>query len=100
MSSPAESTYDTLTAKEVEVKTFPENRLTSEAVSAERGLFARSSARAFDNDSLAEHYAPIVNHEGAHRYDPNFEWDPKEEKKVVRKVRLPVPTSSAHLSLD
>lgn len=90
MSSLAESTYDTFTAKDVEVKTLAENKLAPDAVSAERGLFARSNARAFDNDSLDEHYAPIVNHEGAHRYDPNFEWDPKEEKKVVRKVRLPV----------
>ena len=32
-------------------------------------------------------YTPIENYEGKHRYDPNFEWEPKEEKKLVRKVR-------------
>ncbi|KAL6708363.1 hypothetical protein ACN47E_003287 [Coniothyrium glycines] len=33
-----------------------------------------------------EYYKPIANYEGAHRYDPFFEWEPKEEKKVVRKI--------------
>lgn len=32
-------------------------------------------------------YTPIENYEGKHRYDPTFEWEPKEEKKLVRKVR-------------
>ena len=86
MSSPSGSTYSTSPKNEVEVKVLPENNLTPEAVSTETGLFKRANARAFDNDSLEEHYAPIVNHEGAHRYDPKYEWDPKDEKKVVRKV--------------
>ena len=38
----------------------------------------------FGNESF---YTPIENYEGNHRYDPNFEWEPKEEKKLVRKVR-------------
>ena len=33
-----------------------------------------------------EFYKPIEKYEGYHRYDPYFEWEPKEEKKVVRKV--------------
>lgn len=31
-------------------------------------------------------YKPIDNYEGKHRYDPTFEWEPKEERKLVRKV--------------
>ena len=31
-------------------------------------------------------YTPIDSYEGKHRYDPTFEWQPKEEKKLVRKV--------------
>lgn len=90
MSSPAESTYSSFPSKEadVNVKALPENNLTPQAVSTERGLFQRANAKAFDNDSLEEHYAPIVNHEGAHRYDPKFEWDPKDEKRVVRRVSM------------
>lgn len=50
-----------------------------------------------DNDRSAfassgvddEFYKPIANYEGAHRYDPYFEWEAKEEKKVVRKVSHP-----------
>ncbi|KAF2130741.1 MFS general substrate transporter [Dothidotthia symphoricarpi CBS 119687] len=33
-----------------------------------------------------DHYRPIETYEGIHRYDPDFEWEPKEEKKVVRKI--------------
>ena len=37
-------------------------------------------------------YTPIDTYEGKHRYDPTFEWEPKEEKKLVRKVRIVQPT--------
>lgn len=32
-------------------------------------------------------YAPVEQYEGRHRYDPKFEWKPREERKLVRKVR-------------
>lgn len=35
----------------------------------------------------ARFYKPIERYEGHHRYDPDFEWEPQEERKVVRKVR-------------
>jgi hypothetical protein len=31
-------------------------------------------------------YRPVDTYEGLHRYDPDFEWEPEEERKVVRKV--------------
>lgn len=31
-------------------------------------------------------YRPIDSYEGIHRWDPNFEWEPKEEKQVIRRV--------------
>jgi hypothetical protein len=31
-------------------------------------------------------YEPIEKYEGKHRYDPQFEWTEKEEKKLVRRV--------------
>ena len=37
----------------------------------------------FGDDS---YYTPIDNYEGRHRYDPKFEWEPHEERKLVRKV--------------
>ena len=36
----------------------------------------------------ARFYKPIERYEGHHRYDPDFVWEPEEERKVVRKVRL------------
>ncbi|KAI7687651.1 MFS general substrate transporter, partial [Hortaea werneckii] len=41
---------------------------------------------AFDDGSLAAFYKPIDTYEGRHRYDPNFEWEPAEEKRLVRKI--------------
>ncbi|ROV93035.1 hypothetical protein VPNG_09418 [Cytospora leucostoma] len=35
-------------------------------------------------------YKPIAEYEGAHRYDPLFEWDPKEERKLIRKIDIKV----------
>jgi hypothetical protein len=44
-----------------------------------------------------EFYKPIEKYEGAHRYDPYFEWEPQEERKVVRKVRNQIgPRTSYH----
>ena len=31
-------------------------------------------------------YSPIKSYEGKHRYDPNFQWESKEEIRLVRKV--------------
>lgn len=41
---------------------------------------------AFDTDSFEHHYKPIEEYEGYHRWDPSFQWEAKEEKKLVRKV--------------
>jgi hypothetical protein len=31
-------------------------------------------------------YRPVDTYEGIHRFDPDFEWEPQEERKIVRKV--------------
>lgn len=38
----------------------------------------------------SDHYKPITAYEGIHRYDPDFEWGPTEEKRIVRKVAHPL----------
>jgi hypothetical protein len=40
----------------------------------------------FDKAGLETHYRPIDSYEGLHRYDPSFDWEPEEERRVVRKV--------------
>ncbi|RVD87829.1 uncharacterized protein DFL_002037 [Arthrobotrys flagrans] len=41
----------------------------------------------FASKGLADDlYVPIDTYEGRHRYDPTYEWDPKEEKRLVRKI--------------
>ncbi len=49
----------------------------------------------FGNDTF---YAPIENYEGKHRYDPTFEWEPKEERKLVRKVCTYSTTASESIA--
>ena len=45
------------------------------------------SSNAFAAEGLSKDiYRPIESYEGLHRYDPEFEWTPEEERKVVRKV--------------
>lgn len=41
---------------------------------------------AFDTTEDPRYYKPIPEYEGAHRWDPDFEWTEKEEKAVVKKV--------------
>jgi len=42
----------------------------------------------FETSGLEPYYKPIDKYEGRHRYDPDFGWEPEEEKRVVRKVSL------------
>ncbi|OQE74633.1 hypothetical protein PENNAL_c0076G04527 [Penicillium nalgiovense] len=37
-------------------------------------------------------YRPIDSYEGLHRWDPNFQWTEKEERKIVRKIDARVCT--------
>lgn len=41
---------------------------------------------AFETRGNESYYTPIDEYEGKHRYDPSFEWEPQEERKLVRKV--------------
>jgi len=49
-------------------------------------FFRRTGGKTFETESLDEFYKPLDTYEGRHRYDPQFEWEPAEEKKLVRKV--------------
>ena len=59
----------------------------SEADVNKAGTRVRAGGTTFDTAGLTSHYTPIDSYEGKHRYDPDFEWEPEEERRVVRKVR-------------
>ncbi|KAK5116078.1 hypothetical protein LTR85_009360 [Meristemomyces frigidus] len=68
----------------VAITAFPE---AAPILAADTKLFSKTEGRVtFDTDSLEEYYKPIDSYEGIHRYDPEFQWTPAEEKKVVRKI--------------
>ena len=48
----------------------------------------------FERFGDESYYTPIDSYEGKHRYDPKFEWEEHEEKKLVRKVRTYLNTVS------
>lgn len=45
-----------------------------------------SEGGVFAQGGNIESYKPIPEYEGAHRFDPLFEWTAKEEKSLVRRV--------------
>ena len=68
-----------------------EHRTAGDAGITDKSFWQRSTRNGtFDDDGLEEYYVPIEKYEGRHRYDPKFEWDPKEEKRVVRKVGIAI----------
>ncbi|KAF2090247.1 MFS general substrate transporter [Saccharata proteae CBS 121410] len=52
----------------------------------ETALPALPDGQTFATSGLDDYYRPIDSYEGIHRYDPDFTWEPAEEKKVVRKI--------------
>ena len=40
----------------------------------------------FETTEDVRYYKPIPTYEGFHRWDPDFEWEEHEEKKIVRQV--------------
>jgi hypothetical protein len=62
-------------------------------------ISASSSTTALDVDDPAGHnvwqsedskelYKPIEGYEGAHRFDPSFEWEEEEERRLVKIVSI------------
>jgi hypothetical protein len=82
----------------------PERR----SVNDTKGTEAYTTARAvepsksrihttFDSADDYGQYKPIPTYEGIHRWDPDFEWEPQEEKKLVRRTKFCTP-SRDHLA--
>ena len=67
-----------------------------EAVPFPPELAGRRRVGVFDRDGDFQEtfYAPVEAYEGRHRYDPSFEWEPREERRLVRKVSTIEPVTS------
>lgn len=51
------------------------------------GLQKQARGAAYAEGGLTKFYEPIPEYEGRHRWDPTAEWNPAEEKKLVRTVK-------------
>ncbi|KAI9690820.1 MAG: hypothetical protein M1822_008439 [Bathelium mastoideum] len=54
----------------------------------EASVVNQSQGATFASEDLRGFSKPIDSYEGRHRWDPEFEWDEKEEKRLVRKIDL------------
>jgi len=73
--------------KELGVSTRPVEK-DIDASSQSKDEQPHTSSNTFVSAGLDDYYKPLESYEGYHRYDPEFVWEPKEEKKIVRKVSL------------
>lgn len=73
-----------VTGKEVE---FAASASSSEVEVHRPGKKYREGATFATHGLRQDNYRPVDSYEGLHRYDPDFEWEPEEERKVIRKVR-------------
>jgi hypothetical protein len=60
-------------------------------VKVDPGSTPHGDSTTFASAGLDAYYKPQPHWEGLHRYDPDFTWEPAEERKLVRKVRCGIP---------
>lgn len=54
-----------------------------------QGQNPHGDSTTFASTGFDVYYRPSDGWEGLHRYDPEFVWEPSEERKLVRKVTSP-----------
>ena len=55
-------------------------------VNVDKGLNPHGNSTTFASAGLDAYYKPQPHWEGLHRYDPDFTWEPSEERRLVRKL--------------
>ena len=71
------------------IKTKGDYDLSGSTSEADVRATGHHGAVTFDSAGLkARQYRPIDTYEGIHRFDPDFDWEPEEERKVIRKVSI------------
>ena len=63
-----------------------DTKVVSEIPFSEAAVVGRKREATFASEGLQDFSKPIDSYEGRHRWDPKFEWDEKEEKRLTRKV--------------
>jgi hypothetical protein len=81
-----DSTGDLPAASKSELDTGSTSNSESEVYETRAKIKGRDGLTFVTEGLAKDHYRPVETYEGIHRYDPDFEWKPGEEKRVVRKV--------------
>jgi len=64
------------------------------------GAHGSTDDHVFSDPSIADYWRKVyeyAKYENRHRFDPSFSWTAKEEKKLVRKVRVPCIAGAGHV---
>lgn len=80
-SPPSSDGYD---AKDIEIAKGAVDETTSSKSASLR--LGESDGGVLAVGGNIDSYKPIENYEGAHRYDPHYQWTEGEEKRLVRRV--------------
>ncbi|GAB7360722.1 hypothetical protein MBLNU230_g0599t1 [Neophaeotheca triangularis] len=64
-----------------------EGKAVPEAIVLDSAATTKPDGRqTFLGEAGHERYRPVETYEGIHRFDPQFQWEPKEEKRIVRRI--------------
>ena len=73
------------------------------------GDYGSNGDHIFTDDSVTQYWVKVYEHakyEGRHRFDPNYKWSAKEEKRILRKVVISLISAHdldaklTHLQID
>ena len=77
---------DSSTGSSLEKDAFKGHATIGHASGTGHGIDPSKHSATFETSGNESFFVPIEKYEGRHRYDPAFEWEPLEERKLVRKV--------------
>ena len=77
---------DSSTGSSLEKDAFKGHATIGHASGTGHGIDPSKHSATFETSGNESFFVPIEKYEGRHRYDPTFEWEPLEERKLVRKV--------------
>jgi hypothetical protein len=63
---------------------------------ADQGTTPHGDSTTFASAGLDAYYKPQPHWEGLHRYDPDFTWEPSDERRLVRKVIRDLAPAFSH----
>jgi len=91
MSAPVQDSKGALPTEKLETHSARSPSESTDNLGNESDGYGSSEEHVFKDPAVADYWRGIyenARYENRHRFDPNFQWTPEEEKKLVRKIDL------------